>query len=327
MLTSAHAWSELATEHGIVVDSPGQGAHGDLVLRGPDLPTTVYQVKTFSRPLRPAAVAQLAAEQAPWKRLLLFASSFTPDVARLAEEAGISVLATGSGRGVHGVLVDAAGRVHRLSPPPPARAPAPRGPGQVAWGTYAVAFALLETPGTQQALADRAGVSRVRVTQVLSQLDGLVTRTAAGWAPADHRELASWLAANYPATPRLATTWTVLDPPVNAAAYISRHLDILGVPHAVSGDVAADTWAPWARPASAWIWTSSLVDLAAVSATPAAPESATVTLAVSDDPHLLDAVRTTDDSPPLLAPWRVWVDLAHQGSTAAADALLNRLTR
>jgi len=326
MLTSARLWSDLATEHGIVVDRPSDSAGADLVLRGPSLPLTTYQVKTFRRPVHPSAIRRLAAELPAGMRLLLVTDRLTPDQADAAEKEGVSIVASPDGGGVEGVLVDVAGKVHRLSHEPPA--PAPRRPGRVPWGTYAVTFALLEAPaGDQHALAARSGVSRVRVTQVLGQLADLVTHDADGWRPADRKALAAWLVEQYPTVPRLATTWTVLDPPVRAAAVISQHLGELGVQHAVSGDVAADSWAPWARPAAVWVWAASLVDLGAVGATPASPETATVTLAVGADPHLLAAATDQLSGLPLLAPWRVWVDLVHQGNAAAADALMSRLLR
>ncbi|MBO3084108.1 MarR family winged helix-turn-helix transcriptional regulator [Cellulomonas fengjieae] len=189
-------------------------------------------------------------------------------------------------------------------------------------------FALLEAPaGSQKELAARAGVTRVRVTQVLEELENLVERSRRGWAARDRRDLAAWLVERYPSSPHLASTWTMLEPPVQAAALVSGLLEKVEVQHGVSGDVAADAWAAWARPRSAWLWSASLVDLGAVGATPAAPESATLTLAVSEDPHLLEAVRRGDGRVPLLSPWRAWADLTHAGNALAADALLGRLTR
>ncbi|MCL2849207.1 MAG: hypothetical protein FWE61_04055 [Micrococcales bacterium] len=326
MLTSARLWTGLATEHGIVVDCPSGAAGADLVLRGPSLPSTTYQVKTSRRPVHPSTIRRVADGVPAGTRLLLVTDRLTQDQVDAAETHGVSIVASCEDGGVEGVLVDAGGQAHHLSRPPAATRASPR-PGRVPWGTYAVAFALLEAPaGDQHALAARSGVSRVRVSQVLGQLGDLVVRDADGWRPADRAALAAWLVERYPTTPRLATTWTVLDPPVHAATTISGHLGELGVRHAVSGDVAADTWAPWARPATAWVWAANLADLSAVGATPATPETATVTLAVSADPNLLAAI-AAQPSLPLLSPWRVWVDLVHQNNTPAATVLMNRLLR
>jgi len=325
MLTSARLWSDLATVHGIVVDRPSDPG-ADVVLRGPTLSATAYQVKTSRRPVAPSTIRRLAAGLPAGAHLLLATDRLTPEQVDAAQKEGVSIVASPEGGVVDGVLIGADGQAHHLSREQETTTPGR--PGRVPWGTYSVAFALLEGPASSQhALAVRSGVSRVRVTQVLGQLGDLVTHDTDGWRPAHRATLAAWLTDQYPTVPRLATTWTVLDPPVQAATVVSEHLDELGVKHAVSGDVAADTWAPWARPTTAWIWAANLVDLSTVGATPASPETATVTLAVSADPNLLTAAAHQPSGPPLLAPWRVWVDLVHQGNEPAADALMNRLLR
>lgn len=59
--------------------------------------------------------------------------------------------------------------------------------------------------------------------------------------------------------------------------------------------------------------------------TPAPADAATVTLAVSEDPHLLSSARPAAAGMPLLPGWRVWVDLVHQGNDDAAEALADAL--
>lgn len=336
MLTSADqerlvtgVWADLATSRGIVADTPVTALDADknldVVLSGPELPRTAYQVKRFAHPIKPSVLQQLAAAGAQQQvRLLVITSDASPDTRRFAEEAGISLLTTRDGAPTSGTLHTPAGVV-RLELPPLVTV-RPRARGRVPWGTYAVAFALLDGPARDQAqLAARAGVGRPRVTQVLAQLDGLVDRTSDGWAATDPRALAAWLAERYPVTPHLATTWATLDPPVRAAQTVSAYLTNRGVRHAVTGDVAADQLAPWARPATAWLWVAAPVDLQPVGLTPAPPEAATVTLAVPEDPHLLDTAHRTPDGLPLLAAWRVWVDLIHQGHPDAAAALADAL--
>ena len=240
-------WTDLAITFGIVADTPIAEAGADVVLSGPaevvlsgpEVARTAYQVKRFAHPIKPSTLQHLAATSAHQQgRLLVIASDASPEARAFAEQHGISLLTARDRTPTQGTLHTATGVV-RLEPPPPVTVQ-PRARGRVPWGTYAVAFALLDGPASDQAqLAHRAGVGRPRVAQVLAQLDGLVERTNDGWAATDSRALANWLAEQYPTTPLLATTWATLDPPVRAAQTISRYLTNRGVRHTVSGDVAA----------------------------------------------------------------------------------------
>jgi hypothetical protein len=320
-------WADLATSYGIVADAPDPDTGADVVLSGPGLPRTAFEIRRSARPVRPSAVRRMATAQRTGRhdvRLLVIAPAASSEARRVAEEAGISLVTAREGAPAEGGLRTAVGIVRlESSHHGPARA---RARGRVPWGTYAVVFALLEGPASDQSeLAARAGIGRPRVSQVLTQLGDLVAHTDSGWTAADTRTLAGWLAERYPSEPLLATTWATLDPPVRAAETISRRLDEIRVQHAVSGDVAADRIAPWARPATAWVWVAAPADLQPVGLTPAPAEAATVTLAVPEDPHLLDSARPSADGVPLLPGWRVWVDLVHQRRDEAADALADAL--
>ncbi|MCL2463570.1 MAG: restriction endonuclease [Micrococcales bacterium] len=319
-------WADLATGYGIVADAPDCDADADIVLSGPDLPRTAFEVKRFVRPVQPSMVRRLAAERvrrsASQVGLLLIAPAASPQARRAAQDAGVSLVTAQEGVPAEGALRTAAEVVFLES----ARSSSvrARARGRVPWGTYAVAFALLERPAADQSeLALRAGIGRSRVSQVLTQLGNLVARIDDGWKVRDVRALADWLVERYPPEPLLATTWATLDPPVRAAEVVHHHLDEIGVRHAVSGDVAADQIAPWARPTTAWLWVAAPTDLQPVGLTPAPGDAATVTLAISEDPHLLASARpgVGELRLPLLPGWRVWVDLLHQGRVDAADAL------
>ncbi len=323
-------WAELANEHGIIADVPEPGTRADVALSGPGMARTIVEVKRLARPLQPSAVRRLA-EQAERSsadapvHLLLIAPAASPQARAAAEETGASLLVAREGAPVEGFLRAGDGTTIHLAATEHDSAP-PLARGRVPWGTYSVVFALLEAPAPDQhALAARAGVGRARVSQILSSLGGLAERSATGWAPTDSRALAGWLADHYPRRPLLATTWASLDPPVTAAEAISAHLDGLGIEHAVSGDVAADRLAPWARPTSAWLWCAAPVDLQPAGLTPAPADAAGVTLAVSEDPYLLPSAHRAGADLPMLPAWRVWVDLVHQDHQAAADALADAI--
>jgi len=324
----AGVWADLATAYGIVADFPGPDARADVLLSGPNLTRTTFEIKRFARPVQPSALRRLATavdSGRPDVRLLVIAPGASPEARRVAEEAGVSLITAPEGTPAEGFLCTAADIVRLESPTPsPAQA---RARGRVPWGTYAVAFTLLEGPARDQSeLAARAGIGRPRVSQVLTQLGELVVRSDAEWAVSDPRALAAWLVERYPKAPLLATTWATLEPPVRAAETASRRLDEIGVRHAVSGDIAADRIAPWARPATAWIWVAKPADLQPAGLTPAPADAATLTLAVSEDPHLLSSARPAADDMPLLPGWRVWVDLVHKGRDDAAAALADALT-
>ncbi|OJV83561.1 MAG: hypothetical protein BGO37_09955 [Cellulomonas sp. 73-92] len=324
----AGVWADLATAYGIVADFPGPDARADVVLSGPNLARTAFAIKRFTRPVQPSAARRLAAVAADSGksdvRLLVIAPGASPEARRVAEEVGVSLITVQEGTQTEGFLCTVAGVVRLESP---TQSPAQvRARGRVPWGTYAVAFTLLEgSVRDQSELAARAGIGRPRVSQVLTQLGEFVVHSNAEWAVRDPRALAAWLVERYPKEPLLATTWATLEPPVRAAETASRRLDEIGVRHAVSGEVAADRIAPWARPATAWIWVAAPADLQPAGLTPAPADAATLTLAVSEDPHLLSSARPAADGMPQLPGWRVWVDLVHQGRDDAADALADGL--
>ena len=323
----AGLWADLAVAYGIVADAPSPAPGADVALAGPGLPGTTFTIKRFTRPIGPSTLQRLIAE-APRNgepmRLLVIAPAASADVRRVADEARVSLVVAKEGMPIEGVLYTASGAFH-LQPPIPNLVPA-RARGRIPWGTYAVAFALLEGPAAGLAeLAVRAGVGRPRVSQILTQLGGLVERVDGQWVAPDTRALADWLAVHYPADVLLATTWATFDPPVRATNVVSSLLDAHGICHAISGDVAADRIAPWVRPATAWVWSATPVDLQPAGLTPAPVETANLTLAVSRDPHLLRSAHRAKGELPLLPGWRVWIDLVHQGRQDQANALADAL--
>lgn len=321
-------WATIADRLGLVVTAPPEGSGADVVLAGAGWPSTAYRTKTFPAPIRPATVhahAASAREQGVW--LLLVVPSTSAGVSQAAVEENVSLLIVPGSPGspVRGSLLSTAGR-RDLSDPAAATEPSRR-PGRVPWATYALAFELLEAPkASQRVLADRIGVTQPRISQALQDLGDAVHRTPTGWEVRSPSDLADWVLGRYPWQPRIATSWLTLDAPLKAAKRATTHLREGGIEHAVGGDVAADSVAPWARPSSAWIWTAVQVDLQAIEATPTTADAANLFLAVPDDPYLLGSAARPENSCPVLPPWRVWIDLAHQGHGDAADALRRHLT-
>ncbi|WP_369369693.1 hypothetical protein AB1046_12820 [Promicromonospora sp. Populi] len=320
-------WSTIAERLGLVATAPSSESDADVVLRGVDWPTTAYRIKVFPTPLRPAGIhSHAAAARKQGLRLLVVVPTASAGVRRAALDENVSLLVVPSSprTPVTGFLYSSAG-LRNLADPVTASEPGRR-PGRVPWATYAVGFELLETPDVSQyALAQRIGVTQPRVSQALRDMGAAIRRTRTGWEAQSPDELADWLLSRYPWRPKMATSWLTLDAPVAAAQRTAAHLTEQGIEHAIGGDVAADSFAPWSRPATAWIWTTTPVDLQETSATPTTAGAANLFLAVSDDPYLLKSARRAENGASMLPPWRVWIDLVHQGHDDAALALRRHL--
>ncbi|MFE7506566.1 hypothetical protein [Promicromonospora sp. NPDC057488] len=321
-------WTTIADHLGLVVTAPPEDSVADVVLAGAGWPATAYLTKSFPAPIRPATVhAHAASARERGVSLLLIVPSASAGVSRAALDENVSLLVVPGSPGgpVRGFLLSPAGR-RDLADLDATTEPSRR-PGRVPWATYALAFELLEAPtASQRVLAARIGVTQPRISQALRNLGDAVHRTPAGWEVRSPDDLADWILARYPWQPRIATSWLTLDAPVAAARHATTHLTERGIEHAVGGDVAADSVAPWARPSSAWIWTAAQVDLQEIGATPTTADAANLFLAVPDDPYLLPAAARSKNDYPVLPPWRVWIDLAHQGHDDAAVTLRRHLT-
>jgi hypothetical protein len=169
---------------------------------------------------------------------------------------------------------------------------------------------LLEGSRTQREIAGLIGVSQPRVSQVLSKLtsDQLVERVqpalpelsgSGRWRVRNWDGLLGRWLAHYPGPGGVTTFWYGLDVPnrqvttvVNYLASEQRHAEPQQTrsespDHAsvlISGDVAADILAPWARPQRAVIYARQGVDLTGLGMTPSPAEHATLALVVPEDP-------------------------------------------
>lgn len=316
----ADVWSALALDFGI---EPAAAANpgADVALQGPGLELTSYSLAT-TPVLHPSRVQRFASARA---HTLVVTERATPAALRAAVVAGVSVLVAPPRGPVSGVLVDHAGQPHPLETDvSPTSLPTSR-PGRTPWGKLALVLALLDDPAphTQTTLAHLTGLTQARVSQSFAQLPGLVARSTHGWALTDPAAAADWVVTHYP-RPATIATWLTLDDPVPATRAIAQALAAAGVDHAITGQVAADTYAPWARPDRAGVWVAQLVDLSASGCTPVAAADANVSLVVPDDPYALAAARERDGLR-LADPWRTWITLVQGGDDAAADRLRRHL--
>jgi hypothetical protein len=315
----SQVWVDLA-EHDLAVSLPD--AH-HAILTGP-WGERMYLLQILTRPPGPAQVVQAAAD-ASTQHLpgLLIAPKASPAAQHAALRAGLSLLLAPDSIGqlTRGHLVTPSGDLLNLAE---TTATPPR-PGRRPWATIAIATYVLEgNASTQDALAGRAGVSQARISQVLHALKRWVQRTDHGWTATDTPGLAQWL-AEQPPPGRTATTWLGLDDPAPTATSVAHWLTAQDVSYALSGDVAADLLAPWARPTRALVYVDQALDLTPLGLTPAPPDAATLELVIPDDPYVLRDARQLPSDLVIAHPWRVWADTVARGNTDAADALRTHL--
>lgn len=308
-------WVDLA-EHDLVVTLPD--AH-HVILTGPS-GERMYLLRILTRPPGPAQVTK-AASDASGAQLpgLLIAPKASPAAQHAALCAGMSLLLAPDSIGqlTRGHLITPTGgllTLHETTATPVRR-------GRRPWATIAIATYLLEgDASTQDALAGRAGVSQARTSQVLHALQRWVQRTDSGWTATDTAGLTRWL-AEQPPPGRTATTWLGLDDPAPTATRVAAWLTARHVGYAISGDVAADLLAPWARPTRGLVYVEQALDLTPLGLTPAPPDAATLELVVPDDPFVLRDACLLPSDLVTAHPWRVWADTVARGNTDAADAL------
>jgi len=312
-------WVDLA-EHDLAVTLPD--AH-HVILTGP-LGERKYLLRILTRPPGPAQVAK-AASDASGAQLpgLLIAPKASPAAQHAALRAGVSLLLAPDSIGqlTRGHLITPSGDLLTLAE----TTATPVRRGRRPWATIAIATYLLEgNASTQDALAGRAGASQARISQVLHALERWVQRTDRGWTSTDMAGLTQWL-AEQPPPGRTATTWLGLDDPAPTATTVAHWLTAQNVSYALSGDVAADLLAPWARPTRALVYVDQALDLTPLGLTPAPPDAATLELVVPDDPYILRDARPLPSDLVIAHPWRVWTDTVARGNTDAADALRTHL--
>ena len=332
---------------GVQLIDSGDG-NVDLLIPSSPLPVRV-QVKAWTRPIGPAFIARLAAQQLEAVPLLLVAPSFSADARRAIEEHEWSWIASSDQGPVFGHLQVPGSDPVQIGSHPEALTQARRASvrGRKPWQRYAIIrHLLLGNAWTQANLVEVCQVTQPRVSQVLKELHaaGLVARMGSP----DRQEPARWIAVNvthlidhwlstYPGPGGAAPTyWYGLDNIVDQAMAVHAHLDraalsssTQAVTPVVSGDAAADFIAPYRRSQLAVIYSRSGVDLSPLGLTPASREHATLKLVVPMDasvwPHPVDD-RSRELAPnapfaladPLQVAWDLLESDGHDADQAAA---------
>ncbi|MDP9797487.1 hypothetical protein J2S43_005999 [Catenuloplanes nepalensis] len=219
------------------------------------------------------------------------------------------------------------GHLHRGTA---ARPSAPIRPARTSWARAAILrlFALgTPDPLTQSEIARRIGVSHVAVAKQLPFLDGLIERTAAGWRAVDRAGCWDRFVGGYPGPRGLATHWAATQELMEQITIVEAAADGRGdaVP-AVSGDLAADFYAPWRRPSRAVAYVAVQLDLAEHGFATVPAANATMTLCIPADPTVLamsrewplrNAGRIRRYTDPLITAW----DLSRSSGGDVAESV------
>ena len=194
----------------------------------------------------------------------------------------------------------------------------PARPGRTSWARLAMLrlFALRPVePLSQSEIARQLGLSHVAIGKQLPLPPELVERTSAGWQVVDRAGCWDRFMAAYPGPRGLTTYWAATGDLVAQLDRIERVAHERGDPSpAVSGDVAADFYAPWRRPGRVVAYVTNQPPLEEHGFATVRAADATCELHIASDPTVLamsrdwsstkdrDARRYAD---PLITAWDV----------------------
>lgn len=192
--------------------------------------------------------------------------------------------------------------------------------GSGAWSIIRLLISDGEVEGGTE-LAERAGVSQPRVSQVLSALTaaGLVERHGRSTWTVDRPALLDSLLNSYADTRGFTAWFYSLDPPQQTCERIVATGESLQADTVISGDVAADRFVPWRVPTHTTVYTGDHRLAVHLELTPAqGSDDANVELIVPADTSVL---RVRHDGNPTLAhPTQVILDLQRLGGTDRHEA-------
>jgi hypothetical protein len=177
---------------------------------------------------------------------------------------------------------------NRVSAPTPRRrqrASLPHGPGSLTIIRFLIRQSDEWASFGPTHLANVAGVTQPRASQVLSRLEssGLVERAPEGWR-ADREALLNAFLNDYRGPGGTELCFYSLDPATKAAREVVSSLASDGSRIAVSADVGPDLIAPWRSPTVAVIYLDDSFDASEIGLVPAASrDDANVILRIPDD--------------------------------------------
>ncbi|WP_280377715.1 helix-turn-helix domain-containing protein [Nocardia wallacei] len=294
------------------------GTHEDLLLKAPDGRVIAVRIKATQRRLTLAAIA--AQQSRPSRvRLLYIASSAGDDVVAAAASGEFDLVTTNPPR------VVIAGQVLTEAPESP---PPPSGT-RPAWGQWAIlrVLALSARPLRQNELSTIIGISQQAVSHALRKMPGITQTWDGALAASDALDMWSH---DYPGPGGTISYWYGLDDPSTQVTKAHQLLDELELSSVVSGDIAADTYAPWQLPTSVRLYVPELIDFTPIGFSPADPDNATMSVVVPEDPTVMHTATALSANPSTdrhyLADAAItWWDLLHTSRSTTAHEAANRL--
>jgi hypothetical protein len=168
-------------------------------------------------------------------------------------------------------------------------------------------------PLSQSEIARRVGVSHVAVGKQLPLPEGLVERGPGGWRVVDRGGCWDRFMSDYPGARGLTTYWAATGDLAAQLARVERAMDAQAMTgSAVSGDFAADFYAPWRRPSRVIVYVTEQLPLEQRGFATVRTADATVELRTPMDRTVFAMARewpSTKDGPlrryadPLIAAW------------------------
>lgn len=154
---------------------------------------------------------------------------------------------------------------------------------RVAWQRLAVerVLAIWEQPMTQHEIAAVVGASQQAVSTAMRANEHITQTSTDGWMGTSEL-LDVWL-REYPGPRGTQAHWFDLDAPVEQYRKARDLLSELTVGSVLSGDLAADRYAPWTLPSSVRLYVDEIIDFTAAGFSPADPADATMTVVIPDD--------------------------------------------
>ena len=213
---------------------------------------------------------------------------------------------------VRNATVSLHGQLHRAT----AREVAPVPQGRTSFVRFGVLrlFALLEGAVlSQSAIGRQLGASHVAVAKQLSTLEPLVRRTGDGWSTGDRGACWEAFMASYPGPQGLSTFWMATGTTADQLSRIESTAsasDRATSAIALSGDHAADFYAPWRRPTRLTGYVTRMPDMDSLGFAEVRQAEATVELRLPKDRTVLAMSRDRWDPrwakrfvDPVLAAW------------------------
>lgn len=282
------------------------GSPTDLEIALPDGTRVLAHIKLSNRPTtwKERSDSHSSANR-PVGRTLYITRRASPSLRARAHQADVDLLELDSG-----IIIFNGGAIHQEKVVQSVQKT--RRAGSPPWTRWAIERIriLTDHPFQQRELADILGVTQQAVSHALKSHQPGSRKQHRQSASRDN--LLNQFLAHYMGPGGLSTFWYGLDPVVqqaNQALTFSNEMDVRAL---ITGDTAADVYAPWQLPKAAHVYALEALDYTAVGFTPATRESHTLRITVPEDPTVWRTPSALNSPPNLADPVLVLWDLLNE---------------